>query len=92
MDDYIGTCMNIDVLLNSNFSGLSIATTCVFIPPSANSLDQLMVNDQKLNLDRNQESYVGHKRCNKHGFYELGTNCQIPIISEIGVITQYALR
>ena len=81
MDDYIGTCMNIDVLLNSNFSGLSIAAACVFIPPSANRLDS----------ERNQESYVRHKRCNKHGFYELGTNCQIPIISEIRVITQYTL-
>lgn len=73
--------MNIDVLLNSNFSGLSIAAACVFIPSSANRLDG----------ERYQESYVGHKRCNKHGFYELGTNCQIPIISEIGVITQYTL-
>ena len=77
MDDYIGTCMNTNELLDSNFSSLSVATTFGLIPLSGYRLDG----------ERNQESYVRHKSCNKHGVYELGTNCQIPIISEIRVIT-----
>lgn len=79
MDNNFGTCVNINVLLNSNFSGLSIATAFAFIPLSANRLDG----------ERNQESYVRHKRCNKHGVNELGSNYQVPIICEIRVITHH---